>query len=515
MRAAYYVVIAALTGVLAVSVQTTSVAQAASSAARPMFLETDTSETLLDSGRRHLFAFRMGAAEAAFRRLQHQPDGEAAALYQLATVALFKGLVTDDPAYFETFLDRADSLEVLLDERPPSSWRRQMQATSDLQRAIAAGKLQQYIRAAMAARSAYNGFEALVRDVPDFAEAYMGMGLLHLTVASLPAGYRTLLSVLGFDGTAKQGVRELERAAAESRFNQELAHMSIALADLMLRERETEGANRLARLYERDPESLLYAHLYGFALYTNREAQQAEAVLKPAVYKQRTPSYFYIDYLDYYLAEAHFVQNEFAAAEVAYRRYLRRHDGPALRAMGYYRLGLTLEMQGRRAGAVRIYRKVEAERDFDNDMVAARRAQMHLDEPMTTLDKRLIRGENAFFSREHAEAERILRDVFHSASARSANKARAAFYIGRVCHVQDRYEQAYPAYRYAIQHPGAENGEWGPWAQLHVAEMYAEQGKTQAAIQAYRAALNWETPFDFYRTLEQKARIALEQLQGA
>lgn len=507
MRAASYIMGAALVGLLAVNAQATP-----TGGARPMFLKTDTSEALLEQGRRHLFAFRMAAARVTFRRLQRQPDGQAAALYQLATVALFKGLVTDDPAHFETFLVRADSLEGLLDERPPSPWRRQMEATSDLQRTIAAGKLQQYIRAAMAARSAYNGFEALVQDAPRFAEAYMGMGLLHLTVASLPAGYRRLLSILGFGGTAEQGIRELKHAAARSRFNQELAHMSIALADIMLRDRVRQGRDRLARLYEQDPESLLYAHLYGYALYTNREAQQAEAVLKSGVEKQRTPSYFYIDYLDYYLGEAHFVQNAFAAAEVAYRRYLRRHDGPALRAMGYYRLGLALEMQGRRAEAVRVYQDVEAARDFDNDLVAARRAQIRIEHPMTAREKRLIRSENAFLSRQHDKAERMLRSAFHEAPTGSVHRARAAFYLGRLYHVQGEYEQAHPAYQYAIQHPGSDEAEWGPWAQLYMAEMYADQGKTQAATQAYRTALNWDTPFDYYRALEQRARIALERL---
>jgi tetratricopeptide (TPR) repeat protein len=478
-----------------------------------MLLETDASEALLVEGRRHLFAFRMKAAEAAFRTLLQRSDGEPAAYYQLATVALFKGLVTDDPAHFKMFMARSDTLDALLDERPVSNWHRQMKASTNLQRALAAGKLERYIRAAMAARSAYNGFEALVGDAPDFAEAYMGMGLLHLTVASLPAGYRRLLSVLGFGGTAEEGINELKHAATHSRFNQELAHMSIALADIILRDRVPEGTDRLAQLYERDSKSLLFTHLYGFALYTDRRPQRAETVLRPAVEKQASPSYFYIDYLDYYLAEAHFVQNEFAEAEAAYRRYLRRHDGPALRAMGYYRLGLALEMQGRRDEATNVYRKVDPSRDFDNDLVAKRRAQVQLEQPMTSIEEQLIRGENAFHSRQHDAAERMLRDVFQSQRATPVNKARAAFYIGRIHHVQGQYAQAHPAYHYAIQHPGNPQAEWGPWAQLYMADMYAERGKTQEAVQAYQAALDWETPFDYYQALEQRARIALEQIQ--
>lgn len=483
--------------------------------ARPMLLASDASEVLLEEGRRHFFAFRMDAAEQSFRQLMQHSNGAEAAYYHLAMIALFKGMVTDEEAYFERFMARSDTLRQLLANRPPSVWRQHMRASTSLQRTVASGKLGNYVRAAWAARSAYNKFERLVDDHPEFDEAYFGMGLLHLTVASLPAGYRKLLGVLGFSGTAEGAMRELRRAARQSRFNQELAHMSIALADIILLDRIPPGTERLGALYERDPESLLYAHLYGFGLFTNRQPVRAEEVLQPAVDKQRSPDYFYIDYLDYYLAEAHFVQNEFDAAIAAYRRYLERHDGPALRAMGQYRLGLALEMQHRRQEAVSVYRRVEAPRDFDNDLVAHRRAQVRSEQPMKPLERQLIRGENAFNRRAYAQAESTLREVFQDAAARSVDKARAAFYIGRVHHVQGNYAHAYPAYRYAVDHPGHPQGEWGPWAQLHIGDVYAEQGRTEEAIRAYRKALNWETPFDYYQSLEQRARLALERLQGA
>jgi tetratricopeptide (TPR) repeat protein len=83
-----------------------------------------------------------------------------------------------------------------------------------------------------------------------------------------------------------------------------------------------------------------------------------------------------------------------------------------------------------------------------------------------------------------------------------------------VHHVQEKYAQAYPAYHYAIEHPGHPEAEWGPWAQLYIADMYTEQGRTQEAVNAYQKALNWDTPFDYSQSLEQRARLALEQLEG-
>lgn len=478
---------------------------------RPMLLETEASETLLETGREHLFAFRMEAAERTFRTLQARPDGAEAAYHHLAMVALFKGLVTDERDHFETFMARSDTLKQLLNDQPASNWRRQLEAMTNLQRAVAAGKLERYVRAGLAARSAYNGFNALVRDAPEFDEAYLGMGLLHLTVASLPSGWRDLLSVLGFRGTAEQGMQELERAAQQSRYNQELAHMSLAVADILFNQEVERATERLARLYERDPQSLLFAHLYGFALYTNRQAEEAQQVLQAAT--EQGDAYFYIDYLDYYLAETYFVQDAFAEAERYYRRYLTRHEGPALRAMGLFRLGLALEMQQQRQAAVQIYRRVDTARDFDSDLAAQRWAEEHLERPMSALDRKLVRGENAFLSGRYEEAERILHAAFEAADATAEQQAKAAFYVGWLNHVQQQYERAHPAYYFAIQHPGDPRAQWGPWSQLHLGDMYAEQGRTAEAIQAYEAALDYEPPFDYHQSLEQRARIALERLR--
>lgn len=486
--------------------------QAARAQAAPLLLETDASRAMVEEGRRALFAFRLDAAEARFREVLSRPDGRPAGYHYLAAVALYKGLVTDDKVHFETFMARADSLREVLDARPETVWSRQMLAKSALMRTVAAGKLQRYLRAAWAARSAYNAFEALTDEHPDFSEAQLGMGLLHLTVAALPAGWRDFLSVLGFEGTAPQALRELRHAARHSHYNREEAQLALVLADIVLLQEVERGTARMETLYEEDPESLLYKHLYGFALFTHREAKRAESILRSAIERDNS-RYFYIEYLEYYLAEALFVQDRFVEAATYYRRYLEQHDGLSLRAMSRYRLGVALEMQGQRAEAEAVYQSVEADRDFDSDYFARRWANKRLRAPMDSLDRQGLRGENAFLSGRYARAERLLRAVFESDEASPPQRTHAAYYIGQTLHVQERYSEAYPAYSYAVQHPGDPKAEWAAWSQLFIAEMYVEQGKKAAAIKAYEKALQLETPYDYYQSLEQTARIALEQLR--
>jgi tetratricopeptide (TPR) repeat protein len=475
-------------------------------------LETEASARLLEEGRTHMWAFRLQPAEAHFRQLAEQPGGAPAAYHHLAMTALLRGVVTDDNAHVRTFFERSDSLRMLLETEPQGVWRQQLQAETTLQRVLAAGKLGRYIRAALAARSAYNQFSALVEAHPEFDDAYLGMGLLHLTVASLPAGWRDLLEWLGFGGTAVQGYAELNRAATQSRYNQQPAKLLLALADIVLNQEVEAGTERLGQLYDAHSESMLYAHLYGFALYSNRQAERAESVLRGAI-ERNDPDYFFIDYLDYYLGESLFVQNQFEEAIPCFRRYLSRHQGAALRAMTRYRLGVALEMTGQRAAALELYQQVETERDFDSDRYAQRWAQKRIEAPLDSLGRALLRAENLFFSGDYDRAQAKLKAIHQHSGATAAQKSEAAFYIGRVHHVQKRYDRAYPAYLYVVNHPGDPEAEWQPWAQLYIAEMYEAQGKTEQAIAAYEKALAFEPPYDYAQSLEQIARIALEQLE--
>ncbi len=483
--------------------------------AHPMLLETEASAELLEEGSRALWDFRLPAAERIFRQLAERPDGGPAARHHLATIALFKGIVSDDEAHLDAFYEHADRLEDLLDEREESLWRAQLLAEADLQRALAAAKSESYVQAAWSARSAFNGFEDVAeRAPPSFAEPQLGLGLLHFTVGSLPGGWRQLLSFLGFGGTAEEGLREIERAATESRFSQVPARVLLGLIDIAIYQKPEAGLERLRALHAERPESLLFGYLYGFALLMNRRAEDSEAVLRQAVSRHDDPDFFFIDYAEFYLAEALFAQEAYADAERYYRRYLARHRGAALRAQANLHLGLALEMQGNREAARVFYSLVEEKRDFDSDAAAYRAAQKRLERPLAPRERTLLRGRGAYDAGRYARAESLLTTVRADAEASTAEQAEASYRLGRVYHATGRLDAALDAYARAAAHPGDPQAKWGPWSHFYIGEIHAARGQAQAAAQAYRRALDAEAPFDYHQSLEQAAKVGLERVEN-
>lgn len=481
---------------------------------RGMLLRTDRSAALLEAGRRSLFSFRVDEAERTFRRLAAEPDGAVAAYHHLALAVLARGLMTGDAAAFDAFFARSDSLFALLDRTPASPWRDYLRAEAHLQRAMALAKTERFVKAALAARSAYGGFERLVRDHPSFYEPYKGLGLLHLSIGSLPRGYRGLLRVLGYGGSIRGGLAMLEQAAAHSRFNREEALVFTALTRSILYRTEAGSVDVLGRLHREYPDSPFFAHLYGFALLSNRQAADAEAVLRLASEKSDDPAYVPVHYADFYLAEALFKQGRYAEAEARYRRYLVRHDGPALRASASLGLGLALELQDRRAEALPFYRQVASKRGFDTDDAALRTARRRLEAPLAGRERSLLLGRMAFDAGRHDAAVALLASVRDDPQASADERAEAYYRLGRVYHAAGRHDEALRWYRAAVDNPGEAGSGAAPWSQYYIGEILAGRGARDEAADAFRRARAYRGAFEYAQALDQHVRVALEQLDA-
>ena len=100
--------------------------------------------------------------------------------------------------------------------------------------------------------------EKLLRVDPDYADAYLATGLSKYLIGSTPAPIRWVLSIGGFSGDKKEGIRELELTSERGRFLAPFARLLLAMA--YLRQGDDARARRmLERLQEEFPENPLYA----------------------------------------------------------------------------------------------------------------------------------------------------------------------------------------------------------------------------------------------------------------
>ena len=464
-----------------------------------------------DAGRADLLALRLDAADAHFDALEARAAHEAAAYGHLQTAlyrAVFRGTDADNDRFFE----RLDRLYKRLDDAPPSRWTALMAADAALFDALVQGKKRSYAKAALAARRASARFEALIEAEPEFAEAYRGAGLLHVAAGSVPSGYGWLVRTLGFGGTVGQGLDELARAIDGGRYNTEEAAILFALTDLTLNEHKRNGLSRLRSAYASSSKSPLLGYLLGFGLLSDRQGAEAERVLGSAVRSLEAPGVFPLPFATYYHADALFRQNAFEKAAAGFERFLDQATGDGLVAQAHLQAGLAYEMMGDKPAATLHYAAVRSERDFDSDEAALREAKTRLERPMNATEQTLLRAQNAYDGGRNTETVRLLQPIFTDAALPERYRAEAAYRTGRAYQGEGDLRNALRHYRWAVAHPGGRALRWGPWSQFYAGQVLEEQGDPLAARRAYQRALDWPTPYDYYRGLEQRAKTALERL---
>lgn len=476
-------------------------------------LESDEGRALLDEGRAFMIAFQLGEAEAAFRRLERAEPESPAARYHLATLALWRALMAEREPFYGRFFATADTLEDHLDDLADSPWKTHLEAELAFQRAVVYGKQERYPKAGLALRAAFNRYEDNLRRHPGFWESYKGMGLCHVAVGSVPRSYRWILSVLGFSGTVQQGMDELETALRESAYSREEAALYLAVVDEMLNSGREDASRHVVTLYEAYPASPMPAYLYAFLLLRDRQAEEAERVLRAAAERQAPEAVDDIPYVDYYLAEALFRQNRFAEALPLLERYARTYRGNALLATAHLQAGLAREMTGDREGALDHYRRVRSERDYDSDQSALRQAERLIARAMTADERTLLLGQNLYDAGRNEETVQTLQPVLGNQQAEAVHRAEAAYRSGRAFQALEAWDDALRHYQFAVSNPGEPLARWGPWSQFYIGEVHEERGETEAARRAYRAVLENEAEFDYHKALEQRTRTALSRLR--
>ena len=480
-----------------------------------MLLTSDSSRALLDEGRAALIDLRLNDAEAVLRRLQARPDGAPAALLTRTHLALYRAFLQDDDAQFAVFARRADSLDRALAPLPDSRWRSTMGAEADLLRALVAVRKEQMLRAALAGRDAYNGYEKATSGTPSVADADLGFGLIQFLIGSAPRTYQTILRLLGFRGSVEGGRARMLRAAEHGTYRATEANLALAVLDLTVRDDREGGRARAEALRTAQPASPLTGLLLGYTLLGDRRASQALPILAQTVEQGNRPDVAAVRFAHFYLADALLKTGRPADAEREARAYLRGLRGPSLRAQAQRALGTALELQGRHSEAVAVFRQIRKTRISENEEAAVRYAARFIAAPMTDVEKALLEAESAYEDHRAADAEAGFRAVLARPDATPANRAEANYRLGRtLADDAGRAADARRAFEAVLAAPGPDAlAGYAPWSQFYLGTLDAKAGRKADARRRFNAALAEDSAFDYHQSLEQRAKAALETVR--
>ena len=485
-----------------------------------MLLASFEAEDAMIAGRRHMMAFRMNAAEGAFETLLREPGNDEAATYHLAAIAFIKAMLAQSEPEYSAFFERSDALLELLgdrddfDERQDGkqvAWLLFMDAENYLMRAFVQARKGDFLRTAVSAHEAYNVYLDALRADPTLIDVETGVGLLKAMIGATPQAYKKFLRLLGYSGTIEEGLRLLDHAAKKARYNGGQAALFRNLTRVYMNKGRNMATEELKVRFEEDrnPATGL---MYTFALRYSRRPDEAVVVAREAIRLGETVEFIQAPFLFFHLGSALFSLNQFEEAATELDTYIKMFKGQSYRATAQVRLGLSLEMLGRRPEAVAVYKHTEAPTEFDFDVAAEHAAEDLLANPMNEDRKALLRGRNAVSGGRSEEALAVLEPVFFRPEVSAVDRTEAAYWLGRAHQIAGGFEEAATKYFYVRTHPAGEGLRWAPWATYYLGRIREKENKPAEARDLFEEVLDYKGDFDFKKSLRRNVRLAIDGL---
>jgi tetratricopeptide (TPR) repeat protein len=198
----------------------------------------------------------------------------------------------------------------------------------------------------------------LLKNHPNFADAYMSVGLYNYVIGKLPRAMKILMMLGGVKGSKEVGLQQLERTLHHGKLARDEA--AIVLAVLYDREKRQEDSLKLLRrLSEKYPTNPVFRFESATMLTKLGRLPDSIAILESLLKDEKARNYM-LDFIQFDYAEILFSMGSW---QKAYERYLaarrvKENTPVGLITMSHLRSGQCLDAMGKNSEASIEYKYV-------------------------------------------------------------------------------------------------------------------------------------------------------------
>ncbi len=425
-----------------------------------------------------------------------------------------------DHRYFELFMKESDTVvdvcERLLDKNEQDANAKFYLGGIYGYRGMAWQTEGSLIKAVKEGREGYSLLEEAVEERPDLYDAQMGFGLFRYLVAKAPRSFHWMLKLMGITPDLDGGLRMLKAAAERGTYTRNEAQLYLAQF-LFNEQRHSEAFEQLDRLVARYPENTLFLILRASWLQRTGKPEDALTDALNAVERNRAHPLRYVEDLACNtLGSLYFARNEFSTARSYYARYVDSLKGPErVWNWTWYRIGVSHELAGDRAGAKTFYARVRTSSDPMRPMDAYyyRRAREQLARPIAACEASLLRATNDANSKLHDRALAHFQSALDSAHGDVELSSRALLGLMQMQYELKRYEDVI-ATSARLFRLSPERELWTlPHGYHKLGQAYARLGRVAEARTAFAQVEEFDD-YDFQDQLEGRVAADLKDLSS-
>lgn len=370
-----------------------------------------------------------------------------------------------------------------------------------------------YVKVAFDAKKSYDYLSEAVNADPQFYDAYLGLGIYHFSIATIPKPLQWIIGILGVEGDRDLGIREIELAARRARYNAAEAKYFL-IQFLPWYKGDFETSEKLVdELIKAYPSNTVFLYAKGFLKLRQQDITSALPHFQKM--KEEGGSYFSIisKFADYRLGECYFRLGDYSRAKEAYLAFLEVNNGGQFEANASFHAGLASEMTGDREAALPLYLRA---RNFSgthgDDSYASRVSARLLALPLTLVDSLLIAARNLHRCGLYDRSVQLYVDILRSYSLTNDQRAEAVYRMGDCLFDDEKFDEAEEQFR-TVAGLTATSERWVlPWAHFMLGQIAMKRQDHATAKREFERARDYDG-YDHRGWLTFRAEQELERLK--
>jgi len=380
-------------------------------------------------------------------------------------------------------------------------------------KAFAEARQKSYLKAAWDGKKSLDFFYDAIQLDPKNYDAYLGIGCYHYFGAFAPKSLQWVISMLGIEGNATLGVKELKLAREKGTFSPVEAQYYLAQFLPWQTGSFEYSDSLLVDLNKRFPENPLIAFTLAIWKMRSNNVTLAKDLLHEITQYDRGSVPGLKAIALYKLAECNFRLNKYEKYIEEYKLFLSMFNDDHYRATAQFRIGVGYEMTGQREQALKHYQASRnAEHKHGDDAYASRKAELFIKAPISSADSALLCAKNAFKSGNYNNAIQLymMLDTLRGVSA--TLRTEAIYSLGEVYVDQKKYAEALPYLQKTLSSNVGEETWLTPWAHYQLGMCHTNIGNKTVAKHEFEQVLKIDDDYDFKNWLTFRTERELERL---
>lgn len=475
-------------------------------------------EKTVMEGLNDVYNLRFDDAESKFKQLQRTNPDDLKGYFYESLLYFYKALPSRNEKLFNKYIELTDAViekaEDALDRNENNFDALYYKGLSHSYRSLLMLSLNKsLLKAASNGNDGYRILSTLIEKKPDYYDAYMGLGLYKIAIGFVPEKYQWLLSLIGFEGNIKEGMKLLNTSLQKGIYTK--TDSKVFLSIFSLKEKEDGDAQALTYAKELTEQyqnsavfKVFYSSLllqYGFPELSLNTANDALSINNNSFQDEIKKSASAV------IGSSYFRLNQYDKAIPSLEEYMKLVNPEDRYNVYLFTLGVSYELTGDRTKAVEKYKNVRInfidERDGELDKLFYRLAQEKIKTPLRDIDIKLIKALNYRESGKMNDAILIYNEIIDSKMLDKYNSdddiIRVYFDLGIAYSYNKDFDNAVTAFNKCIKLKPVSEKWLVPHSYFELGKIYSRKGDKNRSEEMFEKIFEYND-FDFESFLEMR-----------